>query len=431
MALYSLHTSPVGRGQKKSSAVQAAAYQARENLYDRVTQETYYASEKKYGGVLGTVIITPQGSPSWAKDRKELWTQAEERDNRKNSRFAKSFILGLQSELTLEQNKKLLEKFIYKNFKTRGLVVDVAIHKPSKEGDKRNIHAHLLVSTRTMTPLGWGEKDREIDRKDFLKGLRQSWADEINNALTAAGRPERVSHKSLEERGIARTPQQHMGAAATAIQRKGRDPDRGKNKMFSVEAVKSALVDEEGKMDKNVFEQIKEWLGDEQNNLWTKLVDVPAENVPAVVKFNQKTQTEKEIFCTVMIQNRPYIGEELLAEGNKLVKRKNGIDKGKFDEEYKDDKRIFDKTRELYNVLSDTQKPDEKDHPKWKALLDSFYNDPATGQPYFRFSYKDHRYQIWTTINKKFNELKAKLLPPQVRDSDRNKATVKKPTGRK
>jgi len=398
MAIYSLHTAAVGRGQKKSSAVQAAAYQARESLYDRVTQETYYSSEKKYGKILDQGIAAPAGSPDWVYDRGELWNSAEEKDTRKNSRFAKSFILGLQDELTQEQNKNLLRKFVKKNFIDRGLVVDIAIHSPSEKGDKRNVHAHLLVSSRTMTPLGWGEKDRGIDRKDFLQGLRQSWEEEINKALKAAGRPERVSHKSLEAQGIARDQPRHMGAAATAILRKGGQPDRGKKQQVSMELVKEAL---------SASQPVKE---------------------KAEVK---EKPTAEKIFCQVMIEKRPYIGQQLLAEGNDLIKREGKISKGGFDEEYKNDKRIYNKTKEIYNALSDTQKPDEKDHPRWVELHKALYYDPATKQPYNRFTYRDSRYHIWHSITKKFNELKKKFFGDDDDNNNNNNNNNNRKGGRK
>jgi hypothetical protein len=235
MAIFSLHCSPVGRKQKKSSAVEAAAYQARETIYDRVTGKTYSASPDKYGLCIFADILSPYDAPIWAraKDRKEIWSQAEEIDTRINSRYAKSYILALPHELTILENQRLLKRFLIKNFLSRGLLVDYAIHAANEKGDKRNIHAHILVSTRTITTgMGFGGKDREIDKKKFLKKLREDWADTINNALAMANIKERVSHLSLEVQGLNKIPQQHQGQAATALKRKGEEPDRLKYREY-------------------------------------------------------------------------------------------------------------------------------------------------------------------------------------------------------
>jgi hypothetical protein len=235
MAIYSFHCSPVGRGQKKSSAVEAAAYQARETIYDRVTGRTYSASPDKYGLCAFADILAPPDAPIWAKakDRKEIWSQAEEIDTRINSRFAKSYILALPHELSILENQLLLKNYLNEQFVKRGLLVDYAIHVASKKGDHRNIHAHIMVSTRTITTeMGFGGKDREIDNKDFLKTFRKAWADAINSALEKAGHLKTVSHLSLEAQGSNKAPQQHQGQSATAIQRKGEEPDRLKYRKY-------------------------------------------------------------------------------------------------------------------------------------------------------------------------------------------------------
>ena len=50
----------------------------------------------------------------------------------------------------------------------------------------------------------------------------------MNTALEKAGRPERVDHRSLEDRGIDRIPEPKIGVEATAMNRRGEDPERFK-----------------------------------------------------------------------------------------------------------------------------------------------------------------------------------------------------------
>lgn len=64
----------------------------------------------------------------------------------------------------------------------------------------------------------------------MLLHWRESWCDAENATLERAGRPERVDHRSLKDRGIDRTPEPKIGVAATAMQRNGvqEEPERFK-----------------------------------------------------------------------------------------------------------------------------------------------------------------------------------------------------------
>lgn len=54
-----------------------------------------------------------------------------------------------------------------------------------------------------------------------------TWAELTNQALEHAGHNTRVSHKSLEAQGIDREPTIHLGSAATAMERRGIQTERG------------------------------------------------------------------------------------------------------------------------------------------------------------------------------------------------------------
>ena len=101
--------------------------------------------------------------------------------------------------------------------------MDVAIHAPGKQGDQRNHHAHLLMTTRRLEADGFTAKTRELDDRKRGRGevkrWRERWAELTNAALERAGRPERVDHRSLEAQGIERAPTTHRGPGATAHER--------------------------------------------------------------------------------------------------------------------------------------------------------------------------------------------------------------------
>ena len=107
-----------------------------------------------------------------------------------------------------------------------GLVVDVAIHHPSHNGDQRNHHAHLLMSSRRITPEGFGEKARELDDIKVrgpmeVEQIRAEWARLANRALERSGKSITIEHKSFQRQGINRMPSLHLGASANALERRG------------------------------------------------------------------------------------------------------------------------------------------------------------------------------------------------------------------
>ena len=230
MAIYHLHCDIIGRSGGRS-ATAAAAYRATSKIEDRTTGETFDFSRKEKA--IFSMILTNKDVPEWAKDRAELWNSCEEKENRKNSQFCRSFDIALMKELSWEENAKLVVKWWYENYGNRGLVGDLAIHQPHKNRDgttNENLHAHILIPTRKMNKDGWTEKDREGNDREFLERVRKSWADIVNAKFKELGMSERIDERTLEEQGIDREPQQHQGVTATAMERKEKTVRRKKYK---------------------------------------------------------------------------------------------------------------------------------------------------------------------------------------------------------
>ena len=223
MAIFHLSAKFIGRSSGRS-AVAAAAYRSGEKLENELTGEVWDFTKK--GGVVLSGIEAPEGVPDWAKDRAQLWNESERKENRSNSQFAREFNIALPEEFSIEDNTKLLKEFINEHFTKRGIVSDWAIHEPNREGDERNIHAHVLTTTRKIDRDGWTEKDREGHSNKVLQEIRESWAKTVNQEMERRGLSERIDHRTLEAQGIDREPQQHMGPKATAIERRGEKAER-------------------------------------------------------------------------------------------------------------------------------------------------------------------------------------------------------------
>lgn len=246
MAIYHLHCDIIGRSGGRS-ATAAAAYRATEKIEDRTTGETFDFRRKEKA--IFSEILTNGDVPEWATDRAELWNSCEEKENRKNSQFCRSFDIALPKEFDQETNKRLIEQWAIENYVSRGLVADICGHAPHKDKksgqSNENYHAHILVPTRKMNKDGWTEKDREGNDKDFLKQVRKSWADIVNAEFERRGMSERIDERTLEEQGIDREPQQHQGVTATAMERKGKNPDRKKYKNQEEKRQEIIVTDDE------------------------------------------------------------------------------------------------------------------------------------------------------------------------------------------
>ena len=89
-----------------------------------------------------------------------------------------------------------------------GCAADVALHAPSKKGEDRNYHAHLMRTTRKVGEEGFTDKqDTEKagrKRSDDLLVLRERWELLTNERLLENGIDTRIDHRSLKDQGIDR-----------------------------------------------------------------------------------------------------------------------------------------------------------------------------------------------------------------------------------
>jgi hypothetical protein len=195
MAIYHLRASMISRSQGRS-ATAAIAYRVAERIDDRRTGLTFdYAAR---GGVDHTETLAPEHAPDWVFDRSELWNRVEEAETRKNSQVAREVRVALPAELTHAQRVELVRDFAQEQFVDRGMIADIALHAPGRDGDDRNHHAHILLTTREIGPEGFTTKNRDWNKVEVLEGWREAWARDSNIALERAGIEDRVDHRTLE-----------------------------------------------------------------------------------------------------------------------------------------------------------------------------------------------------------------------------------------
>ena len=255
MAIYHLSTKPISRSSGRS-AVASIAYRAGIAITDERLGKTYDYTKRH--GVLWTGLATPNDVKI---DRNELWNLAEKSENRSNSRTAREIVINIPHELMQGDQgtgNMLAHEFASQLSKKYQVAVDVAVHAPDKQGDNRNFHAHLLLTTRKI------ELDRNgnikltdksqlemsntqlkqaglLSNQDELKEIRKAWADLTNEYLAEHGIDERIDHRSHKDRGLDTLPTVKMGWQATELERKGIRTDVG-DKNRDIKAYNANLV---------------------------------------------------------------------------------------------------------------------------------------------------------------------------------------------
>jgi len=238
MAIYHCSAKPVSRSGGRS-AVAAIAYRTASLLTNERDGLTHDFTAKK--GVVHSEIVLPDDvDADWALDRSALWNAAERAERRRDSRVAREFEIALPHELSADARLSLARAFAQYLADRYGAAVDFAIHVPQGKSDIRNVHAHVMMTTREVTPEGLGEKTM-IERENRwllasglptshmqMRDIRKAFADHTNRHLLEAGLDIRVDHRSHLDRGLELSPTEHMGVHASQMERRGLDVSRAR-----------------------------------------------------------------------------------------------------------------------------------------------------------------------------------------------------------
>src|SRR5215472_4820467 len=234
MAIFRMEISSVARGAGRR-ATSAAAYRSGERIRDERTGELFNHTRRR--DVLHTEILLPshfEGEhAAWARNRERLWNTAEHAEKRHNSRVAREYQVSLPAELDAARRVALARAFAREIAERYKIAVDLAVHEPRPDGDSRNFHAHLLTTTREITPTGLGAKvgldmsARERRRRDLpdhrqeYRSVRERWAALTNDALREANVAARVDHRSLAEQGLDKEPQPRIPIKHFKMEQRG------------------------------------------------------------------------------------------------------------------------------------------------------------------------------------------------------------------
>lgn len=217
MVAYHLHAKLISRANGRS-ATGAAAYRAAATIKDERTGTVHDYRRKRY--VEHTEILAPPDAPTWALDRSALWNAVEQHEKRKDAQLCREVEVMLPRELSREACIALVKDFAKQQFVTRGMVADIAWHRPIASDGQAHPHAHILLTLRPLTADGFGGKKVPVvnpatgesvrDKRskivyrlwagdvDDLMSWREAWAKQVNAALEDSGSDARVDHRTLD-----------------------------------------------------------------------------------------------------------------------------------------------------------------------------------------------------------------------------------------
>jgi len=219
MAIYKLDVKIFSRG-KGGCVTRSAAYRAGERIRDDRTGLFFnfaYRDDVVHKEVLLPAPFSGDARMDWARDRATLWNSVE-RTSVRNARLGREVMVVLPGELSAPQRIQLARRFGQELADRYLGGVDVTVHPPRSGSDDVGHHAHILMTSRRVTPEGIGARTiLELSgtelrtrglgpSKGELLLIRERWASVTNEALRDAGLDLRVDHRSFKAQGIDREP---------------------------------------------------------------------------------------------------------------------------------------------------------------------------------------------------------------------------------
>lgn len=143
--------------------------------------------------------------------------EAVEEGYRANAKVQYRVVLNLPHELSAGQRRSFVYEFCERTFGRLGLPYAAALHVPDELSDQRNVHAHIVFSTRPCERTAsyqWDvaeEKVNGLTDKAGLFRLRALCAAHMNQACRHAGLATRFTHLSYQARGLNAQRQERVG----------------------------------------------------------------------------------------------------------------------------------------------------------------------------------------------------------------------------
>lgn len=249
------------------SAVEQSSYISREKMYCEYDGQTYYPKYSE--DLVHCEVLLPENAPEKYKDPYVLWNSVELVEKSKDAQLARTFRIELPNEWSYDLAKEVVKDYCERNFVSKGMCVQYAIHDSENDKGQRNLHCHIMLTLRGIDEQGkWMPKQRKVYLKDdngeripdidkktgqqkVDKQNRKQWkcttiqtndwnskenakiwrkdlADTINAVNAKIGMTDKFwEYRSFKEQGLDIIPQIHLGEKASAMERAGIRTIRG------------------------------------------------------------------------------------------------------------------------------------------------------------------------------------------------------------
>ena len=239
---------------KGQSAVEKASYISRSVLhsdYDGVTYRPKYEED-----IVHSEIMLPEDAPADYKDRSVLWNSVEAAEKNKNAQLARMLKANIPNAWDKETAIQTIRDYVQRNFVSRGMCADFAIHDSVNPEGQHNLHIHVMLTMRPIMEDGtWGSKKRKTylldengekirnkngkgfkyvtefttdwDDRENAKKWRQDLSETINAVNERLGIDEHWEHRSFKDQGLEILPTVHLGPRTNALERRGIRTEKG------------------------------------------------------------------------------------------------------------------------------------------------------------------------------------------------------------
>lgn len=200
MANYHFEVKVISRG-KGRSVTKLANYVSGKKLHDSYNGGVY---SRQRQDVLFFKIFQPSHAPERFYGLQSLCDEIETAEKRYDARTARSITCSLPNELPPSELEAIVSDYVERNFTNYNLCAIAAIHEGRniENPSLSNPHLHLVIPTREVSSSGFNpKKNREWDKKKYIKVLREDWAKTQNRFYEKNRLDVRVSSDSLEVQG--------------------------------------------------------------------------------------------------------------------------------------------------------------------------------------------------------------------------------------
>lgn len=207
---------------KGHTAAAGIAYRCAVDLIDKDSGEIHRYSKGRGSDVIDSGIVGGNFA-----DLQEFSDAIEAAEKRSDAQLFRDVVCALPCELPAFRQVALAREWARHLADRYFTAVVYAVHRPSPEGDERNVHVHVLLPTRSLGKHGRafsGLKFRHIT-PSAVRGWHDDWDAFQERAVASAG----MTPAPAVERPVP--PRLHLGREAVAMERSvARRKDRAQAK---------------------------------------------------------------------------------------------------------------------------------------------------------------------------------------------------------